>query len=152
MREAAAHVAGVFESDGHTWQERPVRPPAYKPTKEQIHDLYMELLAEVVARRPNEVTGRAYDFAQRRGLRVLRLTKPDEAEQRFVLQAQTKVDGRAVLANVQIVDAEGKPAEWTPPERTPPASKAELQAALVERDNRIAELEAKVEQLAKGRR
>lgn len=145
MRDAAAHVANAFASDGRTWQERPVKPPAYTPTVDDIHELYMKLLAQLVERRPNDVTGRVYDHALSRGLRVARLTGVDEKEQRFVLQAESNVDGRVGYRNVMVVDADGNPAEWTPAPKPQTVTRAELQATVAALEAKIASLQPKAD-------
>lgn len=65
----AEKTAALFASTGTTWQDRPVRPPAYVPDAAAVQALYEDLFAKVL-----EVPGP--NVAQQRNLRVRVIKAP----------------------------------------------------------------------------
>lgn len=65
----AETTAALFASSGTTWRDRPVQPPPYVPTAEQIGALYDELFAKVLDPKGPNVAGN-------RGLRVRTIKPP----------------------------------------------------------------------------
>lgn len=143
MTSAADQAAAVFKADGTMWQERPVKPPPYVPTVEQIDATFADLLGRVIA---GKVSDGSNQHALFRQLRVIRLTKTTEPDQRFSLQVQTAGAGpMPEFVQCAIVDVDGKPAEWTPPPPPPPETKAELRAMVADLQSQLARVSALVE-------